>query len=292
MHRYLNKIWSTEDVERIRALIAASPQARRSELACRVCEAVDWRGSDGELRQMACRLAMLRMHRDGLIELPPPRHVCQPPRRDFASERSDPEAPHVLTVKALLDLEVSPVIRGSSLELWNEYVSRYHYLGYTRIAGAQIRYLITGGGKVLGAMGFGASAWKVAPRDLFIGWSAAERQSRLHLVVNQTRFLILPWVRCQNLATKILAMAARRLPDDWQARYGYRPVLMETFVEVGRFHGTCYKAANWHMVGTTQGRSRYDRFHANDKPKKNIWLMPLARDFRATLLGAKTPGAR
>jgi hypothetical protein len=288
MHRYLGKTWSPDDIERVRALIVASKTARRAELARRVCEAFDWRGNDGELRLMGCRLAMLRMHRDGLIELPPPRCVSRPPRRDFASEKSDPEPGVVVEVRALPDLKVEPVTRGSPLDLWNEYVSRYHYLGYTRIAGAQMRYLITGGEKTLGAMGFGAAAWKVAPRDTFIGWSAETREKRLHLVVNQTRFLILPWVRCQNLATKALAIAARRLPSDWQERYGYRPVLLETFVEKERFRGTCYKAANWQMVGETQGRSRYDRFHAKDKPKKTIWVMPLVRDFRQVLLAPST----
>lgn len=292
MYRYLNKTWSTEDVERIRALIASSTGARRAELARRVCEAFDWRGPGGELREMGCRLAMLRMHRDGLIELPPPRCVWRAPRHTFASERSDPEAPVVLEIAAVTDLKLEPVARGSSLTLWNEYVSRYHYLGYARIAGAQMRYLITGGGRTLGAMGFGAAAWKVAPRDRFIGWSAEVREGRLHLIVNQTRFLILPWVRCQNLATKALAVAARRLPGDWEERYGYRPVLLETFVETGRFRGTCYKAANWQLVGETQGRSRHDRFHAKDKPKKSIWLMPLVSDFRRALLAPSTSHAR
>jgi hypothetical protein len=105
-------------------------------------------------------------------------------------------------------------------------------------------------------------------------------------------FLILPWVRCQNLATKVLAMTARRLGADWEERYGYRPVLLETFVEMGRFHGTCYKAANWHMVGITQGRSKRDRFHAHDKPKRSIWVMPLVRDFRRALLAPRTPEPR
>ena len=131
-------------------------------------------------------------------------------------------------------------------------------------------------------MGFGSAAWKVAPRDTFIGWSSELRERHLHLVVNQTRFLILPWVRCQNLATKTLAMVAKRLPDDWVARYGYRPVLMETFVDANR-PGTCYKAGNWTKVGMTQGRGKHDQFHANAASVKSIWLMPLRRDFRILL---------
>lgn len=150
------------------------------------------------------------------------------------------------------------------------------------MAGAQLRYFIMDGDQILGAMGFGGAAWKVASRDCHIGWSPALREQRLHLVVNQTRFLILPWVRCQNLATKTLAMIKKRLPDDWVARYGYRPVLMETFVDVSR-RGTCYRAGNWTKVGMTKGRSKYDRFHRNAYSVKSVWLMPLSHDFRKVL---------
>jgi hypothetical protein len=284
MHRYSGKTWSHDDIERIRALIAASPLERRAALARQVCEAFDWRRLNGQLNLMSSRLAMLRMHRDGLIELPAARSVHRRPSRAFSSEASDPEPPLETLLKDLPDLRVELVVRGKPLKLWNEFIARYHYLGYGAIPGAQLRYFIMSGERVLGAMGFGGAAWKVAPRDRFIGWTAAERQSRLHLVVNQTRFLILPWVRCQNLATKSLAMAKRRLPGDWQVRYGYEPVLLETFVDT-KFRGTCYKAANWTEVGQTQGRSRMDRHHAKDQPVKSIWLMPLRQNFRTALLG-------
>ena len=292
MHRYQGRTWTNEDIERIRALIAASPTARRAELARRLCEAFDWRRQNGEPKLMSSRLTMLKMYRDGVIKLPPPLYVRRLPRRDFTSTQSDPLAPAELAIESLSELKVELVARGKALDLWNEFISRYHYLGYTRIVGAQLRYFIVADGRVLGVMGFGGAAWKVAPRDLFIGWTASERENRLHLIVNQTRFLILPWIRCQNLATKALSLVQKRLPTDWQGRYGYRPVLMETFVDVTRFRGTCYKAGNWHMVGLTQGRSKYDRFNAKDKPPKSIWLMPLLRDFRTALVGATTPKAR
>lgn len=233
---------------------------------------------------MSCRVAMLRMHRDGLFELPPPLSARRIPSRTFVSEASDPQPPVTLQIKELVDLRLEVVARGESLALWNEFIGRYHYLGYGVMPGAQLRYFIVAGERVLGAMGFGGAAWKVAPRDRFIGWTAEERESRLHLIVNQTRFLILPWVRCQNLATKALALAIRRLAIDWQERYGYQPVLLETFVDT-KFHGTCYKAGNWTLVGETQGRSRMDRHHAKNQPVKSIWLMPLASNFRAALTG-------
>ena len=281
MHRYTGKAWSQGDIERIHALIAASPTARRAELARQVCAAFDWRRLDGQLKLMSCRVAMLRMYRDGLIELPPARSLYRVPRRTFVSEASDPQPPVEISLGDLTDLRLELVPRGRPLALWNEFIGRYHYLGYRIMPGAQLRYFITAGGRVLGAMGFGGAAWKVAPRDQFIGWTAEERQSRLHMIVNQTRFLILPWIRCQNLATK--SLATRRLPGDWEERYGYRPVLMETFVDVTKFQGTCYRAGNWLQVGLTQGRSRMDRYNAKDQPVKSIWLMPLQRDFRAAL---------
>ena len=120
-------------------------------------------------------------------------------------------------------------------------MDRYHYLRYTPLPGAQLRYLVTSQCRVLAVVGFGASAWKAAPRDRFIGWSVAQREARLHLVVNNARFLILPWVQVRNLASTVLARSSRRLPDDWQARYGYRPLLLETFVQSDRFTGTSYR---------------------------------------------------
>jgi len=283
MHRYSGKIWSTADIDRIRTIIALAPEAKRSELARQVCAAFGWQRPNGEPSLMRCRVTMLTMQRDGLIELPAPQCVYRRPSGVFTSEASDPEPTQEIVLKDLASLRLEQVARGKPMQLWNEYVARYHYLGYKIMPGAQIRYFIMAGDRVLGAMGFGGAAWKVAPRDQFIGWTAAERESRLHLVVNQTRFLILPWVRCQNLATKSLSMVQKRIASDWQIRYGYRPVLLETFVDTSKFLGSCYKAGNWTQVGLTKGRSRNDRFHANAHPVKSIWLMPLVRNFRTAL---------
>jgi hypothetical protein len=285
MYRYCGKTWSEDDIQKIRALITAQPLATRAELSRQVCDVFTWRRPDGGLKDMSCRVAMLRMYREGLIDLPTPRRVLHRSSGIFISEASDPEPADNLLLAQLADLDLELVAKGPRLRLWNEFISRYHYLGYQVMPGAQLRYFIRAGSRLLGAMGFGGAAWKVAPRDQFIGWTADEREKRLHFVVNQTRFLILPWVRCQNLATKSLAMAKRRLSIDWQDRYGFRPVLLETFVDTTKFRGTCYKAANWTCVGLTQGRSRNDRFHAHDKPVKSIWLMPLVQDFRSVLQG-------
>ncbi len=138
-------------------------------------------------------------------------------------------------------------------------------------------------GQILALLGFGAAAWKVAPRDRWVGWSRRTREQNLHRVVNNARFLILPWIRCRNLASKLLAMAARQIPEDWQKRYGYRPLLLETFVQASRFRGTCYRAANWVHVGQTQGRGKLDSNHQAPLPVKDIWLYPLEKNFRSAL---------
>ncbi len=153
--------------------------------------------------------------------------------------------------------------------------------GFQPLPGAQVRYLARSNQQVLAAIGFGAAAWQTAPRDRFIGWTHPQRQQQLHLVVNNARFLILPWIHCKNLASRLLAMVSHRLADDWQQRYRYRPVLLETFVETPRFRGTCYKAANWIYLGQTQGRGKLHNHPC--LPKKAVWVFPLIPEFRSSL---------
>jgi hypothetical protein len=167
--------------------------------------------------------------------------------------------------------------------LWKIMIQRYHYLGYTPLVGAQLRYVIGWDQGYLGAIGFSASAWRVAPRDQFIGWSGNARRANLPYVIGNSRFLILPWVHSKNLASKILSLSAKRVVVDWNQVYGYRPILVETYVEQQRFLGSCYRAANWINVGQTQGRGKLDRNHERAVPVKDIYLYPLRPDFRALL---------
>lgn len=157
------------------------------------------------------------------------------------------------SVEQLPPPEVRLVANRGDSQLWREYVDRYHYLGYTPLPGAQVRYLVSCQQQVVALLAFGAAAWKTAPRDRFIGWDTNQREARLHVLVNNARFLILPWIHIRNLASTVLACITARLAHDWHMRYAYRPVLVETFVESARFLGTCYKAANWIRVGKTQG---------------------------------------
>jgi len=281
--RYSGRVFGPPEIERVREIIRAHPQASRQQLSYRVCEAFDWRKPDGSLKDMSCRVALLRMHREELIELPAPRHKVNP-CRSFArrTPQAEPEPRLEAAVHELASLRLEVVERTGSA-LWNEYIDRYHYLGYKPLPGAQLRYFAYAGERLVGLLGFGAAAWKSGPRDEWIGWSRAQRHRNLGGVVNNARFLILPWVGVASLASKLLAMAARSLPAHWEGRYGYRPVLLETFVEAERFTGTCYRAANWTCVGQTQGRGKLGDHRLGQVPIKTVWVYPLAKDFRVRL---------
>jgi hypothetical protein len=281
-HRYCGRPFSAEDLARIRRLIAEAPGRSRAELSRLTCQMLGWYKPDGGLKDMSARVAMLRMHREGLIELPPPRR-SRPQVTVASTSQTDPSPAIVSPARALTPLRLQAVQNRHDSRLWNEYIHRYHYLGYQPLPGAQRRYLIFSDQQPIALLGFGAAAWQVAPRDRYIGWSHEQRQRHLPLIVNNARFLILPWVRVSSLASKLLAMAARSLPAHWEGRYGYRPVLLETFVEAERFAGTCYRAANWTCVGQTQGRGKLGDHRLGQVPVKTVWVYPLAKDFRVRL---------
>lgn len=270
----------------MRTLIAREPAPSRAALSREVCERLGWRRADGRLKDMSCRVAMLRMQADGLLTLPPPRNAKPVAYRADPALEQQAQRPLLLPDVELSALTLEPVTQKRASLLWNAYIQQHHYLGYQPIPGAQLRYFVRIAGEVLALISFGASAWKVKPRDEFIGWTGETRQRNLHMIVNNARFLILPWIRCRNLASRILALVARRLADDWHSAYAYRPVLLETFVEKPRFAGTCYKAANWQYLGDTQGRGKLDVFHRRSEPVKGIWVYPLAHDFRRQLCSA------
>jgi hypothetical protein len=244
MKRYCGRDFSPNEQVQIRQLIEDNPDTHRAGLSRQVCRLLAWYKADGGLKEMSCRVAMLRMHEDGLICLPPPRRTKPPARKFSPTTASEPQAP---------------------------------------LPGAQLRYFVMLDEQVVALLGFGAAAWQVAPRDKYIGWTHEQRRRHLPLIVNNARFLILPWIQSKNLASKILAMASRQLPGDWFNRYNIRPVLMETFVETERFAGTCYRAANWRTVGRTQGRGKLGPTGKLSVPVKDILLYPLARDFRKVL---------
>jgi hypothetical protein len=283
--RYCGREFSAADLSSIRQLIAEHPTATRALLSRRVCEQLDWRRDNGRWKDMSCRVAMLRMQDDGLLQLPPPRNGNNNGkpylRRTLLAEPAS--LLEAASPRKLGGLHLQLVTDPHDSHLHNEYLDRYHYLGYQPLPGAQLRYFVRANGRIVALLCFGAAAWKTRPRDLFIGWTPEQRQHRLHLVTNNARFLILPWVRCKNLASAILGMAARRLQQDWNEHYGYCPVLLETFVELPRFRGTCYRAANWKLLGETKGRGKLDVHNQALLPKKAIWVYPIVKNFRQVL---------
>lgn len=286
-YRYCGRDFCRAELEQIRHIIASDDRPNRTTISRRVCAKLGWRKRDGGLKDMSCRVAMLRMERDGLIRQPPPQKGNGNRNTDKVriTSDSDPGFPVCGAAGSLEPLTLELVTRGNSSRLWNELVKRYHYLGYKPLPGAQLRYCVYSGSDLLAVLGFGASAWAVTSRDHYIGWTAAQRKSNLHLVVNNARFLILPWVQSKNLASKILSLVSKRIRQDWHDRYKYRPVLLETFVEVDRFAGTCYKAANWKRLGITKGRGKLDRLHQNTLPRKHVLVYPLTKDFKEQLCG-------
>lgn len=276
--------FSSADLESVREILRNNPAETRVGISRLVCQRLGWFTANGRLKEMSCRVALLRLHRAGLINLPAPR--CRNgngKRLKNITSISDPGQPILKPASELGDLNIVSVKAPKDSQLWNQLIERYHYLGYRPLPGAQIRYLVSCKEGLLAVMGFSAAAWKVAPRDLWVGWNDLQRKRNLHLVVNNSRFLILPWVFSRHLASKILSCCARRLSSDWVSRYGYKPVLLETFVEKGRFRGICYRAANWLYVGDTKGRGKKDRYWLFGLPVKEIFLSPLQPDFREIL---------
>lgn len=280
--RYCGRHFTPAELDTIRALTTSLPT--RAQIAEATCQALDWRRVDGRTKAMSARVALNRMADDGLLTLPAPRNT----NGNGRGPRHDRQLTLPLdTIQGpLADLgPLTPRVVStlSDSRTWNTLIATHHYLGYTPLAGAQLRYLIHCPAGVVAALGFAASAWTCAPRDTHLGWDSPTRQARLHLVIGNARFLILPHVRVPHLASTILGRITRRLPADWQAAYGYTPVLAETFIDAERFAGTCYRAANWIHVGTTQGRGKLDRHHQRALPVKDVYLYPLHRHYQCIL---------
>jgi hypothetical protein len=280
--RYCGRDFTAEEIDLIGALLTI-PQINRARLSREVCERLNWRRDNGKLKDMSCRVALARMQADGLITLPPPRNPKPVAYRSYPHIEQAVLEPSNIPVIDLATLTLDLVLSKADSLLWNAYIEHHHYLGHQPLPGAQLRYFVRAEGHIIAALGFGASAWKTKPRDDAIGWTAEQRRRNLRLIVNNARFLILPWIHRKNLASRILSLTSKRLAEDWHTRYAYRPVLLETFVEKPRFAGTCYKAANWQYLGDTQGRGKLDTLHRHAKPIKSIWIYPLTRDFQRQL---------
>ena len=274
------------DLRLIRELIADEGAQGRSHISNRLCEIWNWRQPNGRFRQIACRDLLRRLEARGLIELPP--KLCEARRAGYRNGTEAPAGLDCAPFEARLgevreELGLALVGSPEELALYRGLVGTYHYLGYQQATGAQLKYLSCFRERPIACLSFGPAAWKLGPRDRFIGWSARAREQNLPWVVNNDRFIILPWVRVKGLASFLLSRVVRRLRRDWSSVYGQDLALVETFVEKERFAGTAYAAANWSCVGQTLGRGRNDRTHAQAAPIKSVWLCPLREDFRTCL---------
>ena len=274
-----------DDVELIRRLIEANPSLNRTRLSKELSLLWDWRAANGRIKDMACRTLLLKLEQRGYITLPRPRTPGRGSRK-----LSIPYVPHntdpiTCGLGDLEPVQIQLVEDANLLALFQCLLARYHYLGFRSTVGENMKYLVFDHKQnPLACLLFGSAAWKCAPRDEFIGWDAETRRANLHLVTNNMRFLVLPWVKVPHLASHILGRVARRISSDWENKYGHPIYLLETFVERDCFQGTCYRAANWIHVGQTRGRSRNG--HPGLKvPIKDIYLYPLTGTFRQALGG-------
>jgi hypothetical protein len=280
---------AVDQINLIRRITAEFGGLSRTELASTVCELLDWHRPTGKPKTVECRVFLEALHDGGQIHLPE-----RQTRRPYGSKTVILDtgagglgAPVEGSLPDFRPLEIEPVLTASDNALWRELIQQHHYLGYRVPFGAHLRYFVRIGSPHpirVGALQFSSPAWRMAERERWIGWSDEARRRNLQQIVCNSRFLIFPWVRIPNLASCALALAARRLSEDWMARYQVRPLLLETLVDPARFKGTCYQAANWIHVGQTTGRGRQDRAHQrHGSTPKTIFVYPLAAEARQLL---------
>ncbi len=288
--RFCGRTFNSEELSEIDEIICSCQGLSRTELANTVCELFNWKRPTGRLKTVECRQFLEYLESKGVIDLPGrkkgrPKGVKTKVRR---TEKGGAQEIISGKVKELTPLALNGVKSKEQRDLWYEYVDRYHYLGYQLPFGAQLRYFIESekdAKRTLGCLQFSSPAWKMAPRDIWIGWNDVQRERNLQKIINNSRFLLFPWVKVKNLASSVLALVSRVVQDDWERTYGYRPVLLETLVDKRRFKGTCYKAANWVHVGTTTGRGRMDQENKRrGQSPKEIYLYPLTPRFRQELV--------
>lgn len=284
-----------EDVAYIRSFVKGFPGLSRTELTCTLCEHLDWLTPAGRPKFEACSKLLARMEQAGELRLPalrqdkshPGPRSCAPRR---ASARTNPAAPLVRSLSELDAVHLRLASEAEEESVWNDAVERYHLLGYKKPFGYWARYFIESGEHWLGCVLLSGAAKALTARDRWIGWNDRQRLKNLPWVLNNSRFLLFPWVEVANLASHVLGQLARRVGDDWQARWGYRPLLLETFVDPARFRGSCYRASGWALLGRTSGEGLVRPGKRYQTSPKLIFAKPLQADFRALLCSNRLKG--
>lgn len=284
---------SREELDEIQETVRLFPGLSRSELTATICEHLEWLTASGSYKMDACMKLLEKLEADGSIQLPGKREEYQgkQSRKPVSlTSRTDPQADIVGSLRELGSLRIEVVKEKESTGLWNEYVSRYHYLGYKKPFGCFLRYFVESPQGLLGCLMFQGAAKALRARDRWIGWTQTQRLKNLPWAINNTRFLIFPWVQLKNLASHILGQVARRIHEDWQDRWGYSPVLMETFVDPHHYQGSCYKGANWQYLGMSTGDGLVRKGKTYITSPKMIFVKPLVADFRALLCSEQLQG--
>ena len=282
---YRGRNVTVSDIALIKEIIAAHSEGSRRFISQEVCRAWEWRQANGALKDMVCRSLLLLLQSEGLIKLPPPK--CKP--ANPLANRKKPvkievdQAPIQCAINELFPIHLKQVRRTRFEKLFNSLISQHHYLGYTHPVGEHLKYIAFSNERPIACLAWSSAPWYIGARDRFIGWSSQTRQKNLHLIINNTRFLVLPWVQVPHLASHLLALNRRRVSEDWNFIYNHPIYLAETFVDTERFQGTCYKADNWIYVGKTTGQGKLSKSKKPTLSKKAIYVYPLRQDFRERL---------
>ncbi len=281
---FSGRTFSAEDIEMIKWIRRTYPNLSRYEYAGTVCQLLDWTTPAGNAKRIQCVAFLEELEKEGIIQLPPlntrKQKKCALQKKVFEFDTTEITG----EVGDFMPVKIVIARSGEGLKKWRAYVNQYHLLGDRQVFGSRLQYFIISGSTRLGCMQFSASAWSLEERDRWIGWDINDRKARLHLVVNNSRFLIFPWVHVKNLASKSLSLAVKQIQQDWLREYCYAPVLLETFVDTGKYNGISYKAANWKCLGKTKGIGRSGG-NIVTTSRKMIFVYPLQDDFRACLKG-------
>ncbi len=285
--KYRGRVVTAEDILYIRELIAAHPRASRRRLSQKLCEAWQWKQANGALRDMVCRGLLLTLHRAGHIELPAVKFVPHNPlvRRERPELVPIDTTPIHGPLQELRPVEIEQVRRTDQEPLFNSLMEQYHYLNYEQPVGEHLKFLVWAQGRPIACLAWSSAPRHLGSRDRYIGWSAEARRRNIRFIAYNTRYLILPWVRVPHLASHILGKMTSQLSQDWERLYGHPVYFAETFIDPGRFRGTCYRAANWKFLGLTTGRGKNDHTYKPNRPIKEVLGLPLTPQFRELLQG-------
>ena len=284
--RYRGRAVSAADLQQIRALIAAHPQANRQRLSKELCVVWNWRQENGALKDMICRGLLLALHRGGLIQLPPAQRVMANPliKRARPPLIECDRTPIEGSLKALPPLYFRQVRRASDEPLFNSMLEQHHPLKFSRPVGEHLKFMVYAGSRPVALFAWSSAPRHLGPRDRYIGWDKERRRPNIRFIPYSTRYLIPEWVRVPHLASHLLARMTRMLSEEWVKLYKHPVYFAETFVDPTRHRGTCYKAANWVCMGRTTGRGKADQTHRANRSLKDVWGLPLCADFREKLL--------